>query len=313
MNPKTNTKIILVVRETRIDGLIARFNTLRQATFYVEHLGEDFTDYEEEDAVYKEAVRSAEHALGIWGHVQKLPRKFLSNFVFGKEDLVVALGQDGLVANTLKYLDRQPVIGVNPDAGRWDGALLPYRVPDLAHLLPEVIAQRCSTRDVTMAQVRLTDGQVLYAVNDFFIGRKTHVSARYRIRQGERDETQSSSGIIVSTGLGSTGWFKSVLAGAIGIVSEITDHPLGIIDDPEGFAWDAPHLRFSVREPFPSKTTHASFVVGAITSDAPLTVTSQMSEEGVIFSDGMERDFLAFNSGMRATVNVADKRGRLFQ
>ena len=36
-----------------------------------------------------------------------------------REDIVVVVGQDGLVANTLKYLQGQPVIAVNPD--RSDG------------------------------------------------------------------------------------------------------------------------------------------------------------------------------------------------
>lgn len=31
------------------------------------------------------------------------------------QDIVVVIGQDGLVANTLKYLDGQPVIAINPD------------------------------------------------------------------------------------------------------------------------------------------------------------------------------------------------------
>jgi hypothetical protein len=36
-----------------------------------------------------------------------------------------------------------------------------------------------------------------------------------------------------------------------------------------------------------------------------------MPENGVIFSDGIEADYLEFNSGTRAVVTVADKKGRL--
>ena len=42
-------------------------------------------------------------------------RNDLDRFVFGPEDVVVAVGQDGLVANVAKYLDGQPVIGINPE------------------------------------------------------------------------------------------------------------------------------------------------------------------------------------------------------
>jgi len=55
-----------------------------------------------------------------------------------------------------------------------------------------------------MARARLNDGQELLALNDLFIGRRTHVSARYALRVGDYVEDQSSSGIIVSTGAGST-------------------------------------------------------------------------------------------------------------
>ena len=50
---------------------------------------------------------------------------------------------------------------------------------------------------------------------------------------------------------------------------------------------------------------------GKITPDEPLTLVSQMPENGVIFSDGIEADFLQFNAGTRATVVVAGKKGHL--
>ena len=46
-----------------------------------------------------------------------------------------------------------------------------------------------------------------------------------------------------------------------------------------------------------------------ITPDKPLALTSHMSESGVIFSYGIESDFLQFNSGMVATVSIAEKKG----
>jgi NAD kinase len=127
------------------------------------------------------------------------------------------LREDGLVANTLKYLNGQPVVGVNPDPERWDGRLLIFRVSDLAKVMPEVVSRKRPTKSVTMAKAALNNGQTLYGVNDLFIGPKTHCSARYLIRSGEASETQSSSGVIVSTGMGSTGWLKSLLTGAAAI------------------------------------------------------------------------------------------------
>jgi hypothetical protein len=162
---------------------------------------------------------------------------------------------------------------------------------------------------ISIAKAQLSNGHTLYAVNDFFIGAKTHVSARYRIQMNRREETQSSSGVIVSTGLGSTGWLKSVLAGAQGISSALLQKSVHIPE--QMMAWDADYLYFSVREPWPSKNSAAELTFGKITRDQPLQIHSQMPENGVIFSDGIEQDFVEFQAGTMATIGLADKQGHL--
>ncbi len=306
----SDRRIVLIVRKTRLEDLVARFNTVAQARFYIEHLGADFSDYENEHRVYRAAIEATEATLRRHGRVQTLDRGFLPNFLFAPDALVVVLGQDGLVANTLKYLDGQPVLGVNPEPARWDGPLLAFEVGDLDKVVPATQAGKRATRRVTMARARLSDGQTLYAVNDLFVGPRSHVSARYRIALGERSETQSSSGLIVSTGLGSTGWFRSLLTGAAGIAQGAEADSVESMRT-QGFAWDADHLQFTVREPFPSRTTQVELVFGPVTRAEPLQVTSAMAGHGVIFSDGIEADFLEFNAGLTATIDVAERRGVL--
>ncbi|SCB35901.1 sugar kinase [Rhizobium hainanense] len=303
-------KIVLIVRDTRLDELVARFNTVQQAQFYVEHLGADFGDYLAEQQHYRAAVREVEASLHTVARVQTLNRRYLANFIFGADDLVVVLGQDGLVANTLKYLDGQNVVGVNPDPKRWDGVLLPFQTADVRKVMPEALAQRRPLKRVSMAKAALNTGEVLYAVNDLFIGPRSHVSARYDLRVGERHERQSSSGIIVSTGMGSTGWLKSLYAGWAGAAASCgVELPAGIAD--AAFPWDADFLHYFVREPFPSRTTGVSLVSGQIGAEIPMTVMSEMAEHGVIFSDGIEADFLPFNAGTLATIGLAERQGLL--
>lgn len=331
MQRLTERKIVLITRPTRLTELIARFNTVAHARFYVEHLGADFSDYQREDERYRRALAEAHRALDQLGRVQVVERRFLPNYVFGPEDVVVALGQDGLVANTLKYLQSQPVLGVNPDPARWDGQLLPFTVDDLPRILPDVFRQQRPVKHVTVAQAQLNTGQVMYAVNDLFIGPKSHGSARYRIQLGQAVEDHSSSGVIVSTGLGSTGWLKSLVIGAAAIsrsvATTLVEPSVGALPIENGaqpprlpppqltvqtsFAWDADFLCFTVREPFPTKTTAAALVFGRITPCEPLTLVSQMAENGVIFSDGIEQDFVEFNSGTRAIIGLAKRKGTL--
>ncbi len=306
----SENKIILVRRKTRLEDLIVRYNTVDQARFYIEHLGSDFSDYLAEDAQYKKVISKAYNQLERLGRVQIVDREYIPNFIFGDNDIVVAIGQDGLVANTLKYLSGQLLIGVNPDPARWDGVLLPFEADDLKPVVEDIFKNNRQVKEVSMAKAVLNDGQTMYAVNDLFIGQKTHVSSRYHIQLGDRQEYQSSSGVIVSTGLGSTGWLKSVLTGASNIVGTIMDQTFKI-GEKRVLAWDSDDLFFSVREPFLSRISKADLCFGAIVKGKQLKILSQMPENGVIFSDGIESDYLEFNSGIQATITVAEKKGHL--
>src|SRR5262249_52972105 len=117
-------KIVVVTRKTRLEELIERFNTREQAKFYIEHMGLDFGTYDREHAAYAEAVRRLRRELdGLVSKVQFIDRSFVPNFIFTAQDLLVTVGQDGLVVNTAKYLNGQPIVAVNPDPSRYDGIL----------------------------------------------------------------------------------------------------------------------------------------------------------------------------------------------
>lgn len=309
MPAANDRKIVLVTRKTRLEDLVARYLTAAQARFYVEHLGADFSDYEREHEVYQAQRHATLQVLEQWGRYQVIERGFLPNFIFAADDIVVALGQDGVVANTMKYLDDHPLIGLNPDPARYDGILLPFAPGDLAKLLPEVAADKRNSQAVTMAEARLSDGQVLHAVNDLFIGARTHVSAIYEIAAGGTTERQSSSGLIVATGLGSTAWFKSIVTGSLAIAGSFGQPPL--LGGYDALPWDAAELRFAVREPFPSRHSQTSLVCGRLAVEEHLRIRSLMAENGVIFSDGIEADRLDFNAGAEVTIGIARRRGRL--
>lgn len=305
----SDRRVVLVTRRTRLDTLIARHNTLGQARFYVEHLGADFSDYLKENEAYAASLRVTVQALQAWGRYQIVDRSLLANFVFAPSDIVVALDQDGLVANTMKYLEGQPLVGLNPEPSRWDGVLLPFQPADLAAILPGVAADRRDTRTVTMAEARLSDGQVLRAVNDLFVGPRSHTSALYELSHGSTTEFQSSSGLIVSTGLGSTAWLKSIVTGSLAIARS-----LGASTDDEDYQpmpWEERALVFAVREPFPTRTSQATLVHGRVLAGAPLRVRSRMPDNGVIFSDGMEADHLQFTAGMEARIEPSRTTGKL--
>ncbi len=299
---KLGQKIILIVKQTPLEEMVAKHNTKAQTAFYIKSRGDDFSYYEAQDIQYQTALKTVEAELRQMGRVQILERDFLAHFIFAQDDIVVVLGQDGLVANVIKYLDKQPVIAINPDPQRYDGILLPFKIHDLK-IVADVIRGHYQRKTITMAMAKLNDGQELLAVNDFYIGPRYPISARYQLNINGYSENQSSSGLIVSTGLGSTGWLKSIVIGAAGI--------LGQDEQPPQFDWDSRYLYYVVREPFPSQTTGTSLVYGKIDETMDFNLTSQMANDGVIFSDGMIEDSINFNTGVSVEISLATQQGYL--
>jgi NAD kinase len=302
-------KLVIVTQKTALEELVERFNTVEQARFYIEHMGGDFAEYTNAHQTYLTAMEYVKGGIPKGLRHQMIDRSFLPTFLFGDNDMVACLGRDGLVVNTAKYLQDQPLIGLNPDSQRIDGILLPFYASSASFILPRITSGQFKTKSITMAQATLNDGQTQFAVNDLFIGPKSHTSARYTLEFAGKTESQSSSGIIVSTGAGSTGWFRSILVGSLGVVGAFAPKKdLSAVAEAYRFDSDARMLYFSVREPFISKTSSCEMIFGKITEDEVLKITSQMPKGGVIFSDGIESDFLEFNSGAVATIMVAKKK-----
>ena len=300
-------KIVLVTRKTRLAELIERFNTLAQAKFYIEHAGGNFQEYQLEDDAYRLSTDIVRRSIEIGLKVQEIDRGLVPTFTFLPADLVVTLGQDGLVANTAKYVGKQPVIAANPDPERFDGILLPFLPGQTGRAIEDVLSGKCRIRSVTLAEARLNDGQRLLAFNDLFLGAQTHVSARYRIRWATAEEPQSSSGVLVSTGAGSTGWVSSVFNMTSGIAALTGGHAV----KPIRLDWDDPRLLFVVREPFISRHSRANIVAGILEQRQALELDSLMPSGGVIFSDGIEADYLQFNSGSSVVVRAAEETAQL--
>ena len=297
-------RVVVVTRQTRLQQSVRRFNTKRQAKFFVESRGQSFQDYEEEDEHYAAARELVLRSVPRDVSFQIIDREFLPNYVFGEKDLVVTLGQDGLVVNVAKYLNGQPVVAVNPDPERFDGVLMPFLPDQLPGALRAVEEGRCSMSHITMARVDLGDGQHLYAFNDFYIGIQNQSSARYTIRFGETEERQISSGVLIATPAGSTGWMSSFYNMTSGIASFLGS-PVSL-PSPQ-MSWEERRLVFFVREPFASRWSEVKLVAGTLEAGYTLVLESHMAEGGLIFSDGMLSDFLAFNSGSTATVGLAEK------
>ena len=303
----TCERLVLVTRRTRLEELIDRFNTRGQARFYIEHAGGDFGEYESEHDCYQRALDSLRRDLDFGLPRQLLDRTLVPTYTFGPHDLVIVLGQDGLVANVAKYAGERPIIAVNPDPARFDGLLLPFLPEQAKAAAVRVLGGQAATRAVTLAEIALDDGQRLLAFNDLFVGTRTHASARYRIKVRGAAEAQSSSGVLISTGAGTTGWMSSVFNMAAGVTRLAGGRGVSGMQ----FEWEDPRLIFAVREPFSSRHSRATIVAGIVDKGEEVVLESLMPSGGVIFSDGIESDYLEFSAGAVGRVRAAAQHAML--
>jgi len=285
--------MVLVTRPTDYELLLARHGTRGQAEFFLGNRGQSIDEVEARNSRFREALQLVQRSVPVSWRATSVARHDLDRFVFEPEDVVIALGQDGLVANLAKYLNGQPVIGLNPDPDRFDGVLVRHSAEDTAELLTAAHTGRCATQARTMVEARLQDGQVLWALNEVFVGHASHQSARYLIEFKGQAEHQSSSGMIVATGTGATGWARSL--------HRTTRSELQLPDPEER------QLAFFVREPWPSVATGTELVEGHVDTNKHLSVTSEMDEQGVIFGDGIEGDRLLFGYGERVDIQPAPR------
>ena len=290
-------RAVVVTRASEYRLLLARHGTEAQARFFLGRRGQSIDEVRGRHERLEAALAAISAAIPAEWRRTRVERGDLSRFVFEPDDLVVAAGQDGLVANAAKYLRGQLVLGVNPDPERYDGVLVPHRPERARRLLAAMAAGRAEVEERTMVTARLDDGQALLALNEVFVGHRSHQSARYRIRFGGSEERQSSSGLIVATGTGATGWARS-------------------INGERGKKLDLPRpadptLAFLVREPFPSVSTGTKVDGALVRTGEALHVVSEMDEGGVVFGDGIEDDRIDFGWGTVLRVEVAAERLRL--
>lgn len=290
-------RVVVVSRRSERDELLARHGTLSAAEFFLRQRGRDLDQVVARHAALREALTVVDAAVPADWRRGRVERADLSRFLFAPEDIVIAVGQDGLVANVAKYLSGQPVIGVDPEPGRNAGVLVRFPAGAVAGLLPAVVARTATTEARTMVAARLDDGQELVGLNEVYVGHDSHQSARYLLSTMDgAKERQSSSGVVAGTGTGATGWCASIVAerswsGALPAPGERS-------------------LWWFAREAWPSPATGVSLTGGALGPGEELRLVCE-SERLVVFADGLEADRLTLGWGQQVSVGLSRRHLRL--
>ncbi|MFZ0159832.1 MAG: hypothetical protein WAL50_12445 [Kineosporiaceae bacterium] len=286
-------RVVVIHRRTELDELVDRHGTRGQAEFFLRGRGRDLGDVQARHDARTLALQAVSAAVPVGWRRGTVERGDLGRFLFDPGDIVVAVGQDGLVANVAKYLSGQPVIGVDPEPGPGPAVLVPHRAADVAALLGAVEAGTAPLDRRTMAEALCDDGQVLVALNELYLGHASHQSARYLIRTPDgHSERQSSSGLITGTGTGATGWCAS-------------------LQRQRGRAFPLPspqqrRLAWFVREAWPSPSTGTSCTAGVLDAGESLEIVVS-TDALVVFGDGLEHDHLTAAWGQRVLVHASDR------
>jgi hypothetical protein len=293
----TLPRVVLVTRRTPVELLLAQHGTLGQARFQLQSRGQEIDEYVEIHERVCDALRKVQRAIPPDQRRVRVDRDELARFLFAPDDLVVVVGQDGLVPNVAKYLHGQLTTGINPDAERYDGVLCRHGATAMADLLAWATTRReggaYAVERRAMALAECVDGRRLLALNEIFVGHRSHQSARYRMVASGVEERHSSSGVICATGTGSTGWVRSI----------VEQRDLRIeLPSPE-----QARLAWFVREPFPSVYTGTDLGVGLLSADQHLILYSEMGQGGIIFADGIEPDGLPFLTGQVVSLGLAEQ------
>lgn len=286
-------RAVVVHRRSELDELVDRHGTRGQVEFFLRTRGRDLADVQARHDALDDALREVRAAVPADWRRGDVERSDLHRFAFDPEDVVLVVGPDGLVANTAKYVRDQPVVGVDPEPGRNAGVLVRHRPAQVAGVLGDVVLGAVVVEARALVRAALDDGTSLDALNDVYLGHVGHQSARYRLTAPDGGERQSSSGVVVTTGTGSTGWATSLARGRDGAP------PLPGPDD-DALAW-------FVREAWPSPSTGATRTAGLLTADQSLTIVVE-SDALVLFGDGLEADRLTATWGQTVRVGVADRR-----
>jgi NAD kinase len=295
-------RVVIVTKPSRLEELVLQHLTQGAAQFILESRGQSIEPYEEEDAAYKAAIAAVRRQIPNDLPVTTVSREDLPNFLFRDKDLIVVCGPDGLFVNLAKYIGSQPVLTVNPDPKTVAGVLMLFPAHAVGGMITQAQEGRHRLERLPFVKASIDEEHVVWGINDIFIGRTDHVSARYEMAFGNQREHQSSSGIIVATGVGATGWLRSIAVMVGGLSQEEAPNKLASLPSAT-----SNELVFVVREPFPSPNTGTKLVTGRVVPGKPLAVSSEMPDGGYIFSDGVVERAVEWNAGSRVVISVGDR------
>lgn len=203
-----------------------------------------------------------------------------------KIDLVITFGGDGTFIKAADLIDNSLIIGINSNPQKSEGALTSIDINEIDKLNLINLGNYDIIKKYR-AKIKL-NGKLIdeHPLNDIYVGTVSQFHcSRYKIKFKSYEEEHRSSGVIISTGTGSSAWFCS--AGG------------------EKFNHDDEKLGFIVREPYFGKRIFLpKLLKGYIEKEDKIIIESMRDYGGIIAISDAVYDF---NKGDIVEIQLSDK------
>jgi NAD kinase len=191
--------------------------------------------------------------------------------------LVIVFGGDNYFQYVSHFINNQLVLGINADPQTSEGALLNYQPKDIPHLFEIIKKGNYEIQEWTRLETILNNRKLkAQALSEVYVGCKERIAmSRYSLEINNSVEEHKDSGIIICTGSGSTGWYKSAASCA---------H-----ETAPSFSKTNKEARFICSESYLGKMNKAKLFCGIIETNQVLTVSWFAHENGIISLDSKPR------------------------
>jgi NAD kinase len=124
---------------------------------------------------------------------------------------VIAIGGDGTILSASHFIKDKPILAVNSQPENSVGALTTINLENLNEKIQQIKENKHQEEKLERIQAFINDKPLdCLALNEIFLANeKAYHISKYKIKYQNKEEEQLSSGLIFSTGTGSTAWFKS--------------------------------------------------------------------------------------------------------
>jgi NAD+ kinase len=185
--------------------------------------------------------------------------------------LVLTLGGDGTFLSTAHFIDNQLILGINDNPKRSEGYLTTATLKTLDKKLQQISKNKIKIKEYTREKVNIIKKDCCiiteHALNETYFGNiNPHHPSNYKMIYKNKKESQRSSGVLITTGTGSTAWYKAMGGRKYSKVKN--------------------QLRFKTRELFSGRLYKSKTKKGKISSKEKLTLISKMNH-GILAIDSI--------------------------